>query len=899
MGRVILVLLVAFVSSCGSDDGGNGSKQDLLSPELNETAGDPDVAGDTNDGDLLDSRPDDNHPGDVVEDSLDDGLDASGPDSDAFTPTGEVRLLQITSADQGTGGPAARAMAGDYVLENERVRFVIQGPNISRTWVPYVGSLIDADVVRPDGEPGRDVLNEVSPIAGLVRGFQAESFEIVRDGSDNHSALLRVTGRDLGIPVLDFVLPTMPANAPFTMEYELVAGSNALKISMSYTNPATTKKRIFMGDGIVWNRESRVLTPGFGWGSQSIKAGSKLWQQYAVATSIAYGFMADQGQLDSPISDAEITPFMGLDEQVKQNQTVTYTRWFIVGENLEEVRKTIAQKRSATTFNVNVNIALEDDADNLEPVDIVILDAQDLPMAHAWYPASNTSFQLEPGSYSVISSQVGRPDSAPVSFVVADKPLELELTVPATGRISYAVSGDDYMYQERDRIPARISLQAGHDAPITAPVVRREFTATGEGIFLIEPGDYTIIASRGYEYEYVAKNITVESGKTVTFEATLDRTVDTTGWVNGDLHIHSALSIDAIVVPMQRAIEMAAVGLERGPNTDHDYVGSLDQQVIDTGLEEWIRLTAGCEISPPGYHTNGYPMTLKPEHNLYFDAKWHKGYDEKGKFKGGMTNPEIWAFLRSEFDTGIVQINHPRGGQGYFDLIKYDPTLGTEAIAPGLFDANFDAVEIVNSGAVEIARQKVIYDYFGLQNEGIAVAAVGVSDSHTHGDPGDCRTYLRTGADEPRNIDDALLVQTIKAKRTVCASGPFIRIRMGDAEIGDTHVGDGEQMLEVEVQAPSWMPVDWVRVIVNGYQIAELPVEGNAPGSRLAEQVVIPTQQSDYWVLVYAGSDTKTLAPVSPQQKVFSFTSPIYVDRLGDGWEAPGLGAESRVSTIR
>ena len=108
-----------------------------------------------------------------------------------------------------------------------------------------------------------------------------------------------------------------------------------------------------------------------------------------------------------------------------------------------------------------------------------------------------------------------------------------------------------------------------------------------------------------------------------------------------------------------------------------------------------------------------------------------------------MTFPEIWEELTTLFKVGIKQINHPRDGQGYLNKIDYDPTKGVEALEKGVFSADFDAMELINAGRVDIAMDKGLTDYYSFLNQGIVFAPVGVSDSHVDSDPGDARTYIR------------------------------------------------------------------------------------------------------------------------------------------------------------
>ncbi|MBI5482059.1 MAG: CehA/McbA family metallohydrolase [Deltaproteobacteria bacterium] len=97
------------------------------------------------------------------------------------------------------GGPGATARAGDYYLKNSCVRFVIQKPGRVFSAVPEGGTIIDADLVRPVGEPGADEFGELTGFvnAMLYTKFDdpaPDKFKIVNDGSDGKAAVIEVRG---------------------------------------------------------------------------------------------------------------------------------------------------------------------------------------------------------------------------------------------------------------------------------------------------------------------------------------------------------------------------------------------------------------------------------------------------------------------------------------------------------------------------------------------------------------------------------------------------------------------------------------------------------------------------------------------------------------------------------
>lgn len=149
----------------------------------------------------------------------DAAVDAAAPDA-ARPPAGtpvDVDLAPFTDPEPGAsrarafiaqaaadlpGGPAASGRRGDYVLDNGKVRFVVeQGARVIGP-CPYGGNLIDADVVRPEGEAGQDALGEACLFVHLAQTLAPDLYQILNDGSDGRAAVLAVTGH---LELLDFI----------------------------------------------------------------------------------------------------------------------------------------------------------------------------------------------------------------------------------------------------------------------------------------------------------------------------------------------------------------------------------------------------------------------------------------------------------------------------------------------------------------------------------------------------------------------------------------------------------------------------------------------------------------------------------------------------------------------
>src|SRR5262249_43813299 len=110
-----------------------------------------------------------------------------------------LRAKQIENRAELVGGPVSVADIGDFLLENDQIRVAILGPRDSPAPGVYGGSIVDADLPRPqlgmeNGE-GHDRFAECFPLANLlVPDPTTNDVKVLKDGSDGSEAVIRVEG---------------------------------------------------------------------------------------------------------------------------------------------------------------------------------------------------------------------------------------------------------------------------------------------------------------------------------------------------------------------------------------------------------------------------------------------------------------------------------------------------------------------------------------------------------------------------------------------------------------------------------------------------------------------------------------------------------------------------------
>src|SRR5688572_29892202 len=107
-----------------------------------------------------------------------------------------VVAKQIRSRSELIGGPRAIGEVNDYLLANERIRVIVQNDGYSRGFGIYGGSLIDADLQRPEtfgdsaGGHGNDNFSELFP--GLfLKAMKPTSIETQNNEDGSASVIVR------------------------------------------------------------------------------------------------------------------------------------------------------------------------------------------------------------------------------------------------------------------------------------------------------------------------------------------------------------------------------------------------------------------------------------------------------------------------------------------------------------------------------------------------------------------------------------------------------------------------------------------------------------------------------------------------------------------------------------
>jgi hypothetical protein len=106
------------------------------------------------------------------------------------SPSAQLRAFQVSDREQLIGGTRALGEVGDFLIMNDKIRVVIQDAGFSRGFGVYGGSIIDADLRRPDEEGhgaaalsgGHDTFAEMFP-AFFFQAVACDKVVVLTDGS--------------------------------------------------------------------------------------------------------------------------------------------------------------------------------------------------------------------------------------------------------------------------------------------------------------------------------------------------------------------------------------------------------------------------------------------------------------------------------------------------------------------------------------------------------------------------------------------------------------------------------------------------------------------------------------------------------------------------------------------
>ncbi|MBL9038638.1 MAG: CehA/McbA family metallohydrolase [Archangium sp.] len=650
-----------------------------------------------------------------------------------------ARAKAIESADELIGGSYAQAQVGDYLLENDRIRVVIQRPNRMIAPAPYGGTLIDADIQRPAGEAGRDSFGKVELFYAFGRTINVNKVEVLNDGAAGGYAVIAATGPDevmdyLNIPnVVENYLgegvklsldPNLPLPIVGTTYYVLSPGESRVRMLTALCNQGKDTIVVSVGDVVDRGGDPEYFNPtscAKGFGAKNCLIDPASWFGFQ-STGVAYGYRASKlgdprtVAVNAMLAAAGISGVL-IDGESAQGlvswfdptatrrpgsfgmlagQSRSFIRDFFVGRDLGEITGEMLAIDQKPTSRLSVIAQLADGT----PVPgariaVVVAETSAQVTALEADATGKAKVNLAPGNYLVSTGQQGHAlEAATAVTVPAIGEAQVTVTLGATRTLTVTVK-DPFL----QGLPARVVVtcptgpctshasnmgrfRETEDLPSTIQAIAFS-GADGVARVALPPGAYEVMVTRGPEYSafpdtYPLRGAAVDlTSADGAVAVTLARVVDTTGWQSADLHVHAVNSPDSTVPNALRVASFAAEGVDVLTSTDHDYVTDFAPLIQELGLGGSLTSMIGCEVTPFDYgHQQAYPVTRDPS-SINGGA-----FDWAGGDGPSLRLDQLYTGLKERYPDVVLQMNHPRGAPGgSLTMLKVDTATGATKTA--------------------------------------------------------------------------------------------------------------------------------------------------------------------------------------------------------------------------
>lgn len=426
--------------------------------------------------------------------------------------------------------------------------------------------------------------------------------------------------------------------------------------------------------------------------------------------------------------------------------------------------------------------------------------------------------------------------------------------------------------------------------------------------FAVPPGNYDLYATAGLEATIAHRRVSVVAGaaQSVTLNLT-SLVVAPSDTLSADFHVHGGKSFDTQIPEEARVRSFLASGLDVIAATDHeviwdyaetmDALGANDRMHLMTGLETAgeVLFKFNPDVSFPQTvgHYIFWPLPFRP------DLPRNGAPDDEQLEPGELFTRMAASGLQRE---GVIQLNHPMSPGAFARAFGFAEAIGLkfneplplsdDGTGPGLFarrpegalfsNSDYHAQEVMNGTQNDSFFEARAF-WFYLLNQGIFRSATANSDSHT---------LVDNIVGVPRNIvfssstvgdfDENEFNQAVKRGQMFGTNGPMLDARVVDASgalhrprIGLISRTDGPLQLRMLLRAAPWVPVDEIRIYINGTlarTISDLTTPTDPFGTvglvrynaELSLNDLLPSNLStDAWVVVEAGSRLQTVGDLN------------------------------------
>lgn len=413
------------------------------------------------------------------------------------------------------------------------------------------------------------------------------------------------------------------------------------------------------------------------------------------------------------------------------------------------------------------------------------------------------------------------------------------------------------------------------------------YTRDGTARVGLLPGQYTVFASRGFEYSVATQTVTVASAETKTVALSIRRTVPTHGWVAADTHIHTLTrSKHGDATEEERMLTIAGEGIELAVATDHNHHADYTEAAQRTRTSDRFTAVIGNEVTTKAGHFNAFPIQAGSPVADFSVTNWS----------------DLLPGIRATPGVQVVTLNHPRDlHSGFVPLgpMNFNPVSGAALRGQ---DFSFDGLEVITSAAMQSDIMLLFHDWFALLNYGLRPTALASSDTHdvSRFILGQGRTYVKCADTNVAALNVAEACRSLREGRALVSFGLLTDLLVNERYgVGDLAVrGRRGIAAVVTVLGPAWVQADRVELFANGRKVAEQWIAPTHESLKARVTFRLPPQPHDVHLVAIASGPGvtapfwETPRPYQPSSKTFTprvlgAMNPVWVDVDGDGSFTP------------
>jgi len=659
----------------------------------------------------------------------------------------ELSVFRVTDAKARAPGPKALAAAGDFVLENDRLRAVLDAPEHAQGLAPSGGTIIDLSPIDAQGAATGDQVNGISQAAGLLPrdAVHYETWEVLDE---------RLAQTSAGAYVAVVFRGHLEGDRRVTAvtRYELRACEAGLRVRTDVYNGAPDPNTLSLTDGYFWG--DRTLLPfipleGHGFHAPELELLhlSGAWRQWPFMAArtqavpeVAYAAVPCDRDMAAGFNDPTLSAAGVPLSPTLAGDGLSFERFIIAApgpglsaavDEAMRVRTFVHGDAPAVTVTGRVvtsagpldgrdgraaSLLFYEPAPGADPDD----ETKRTPRTEA-VPGPDGRFHvaLPPNRvYRVQPYAFGRRAATPSSLALATADLDAgDITLARAGHLLATVEdrpGERATFAELVLIPvdppaanapppSLYGLFTGSDPMLGpphggSPAGNRALTTDGRFDLLVPAGRYYVYATRGPFASLDRREIDLAAGEEAAISLLTESLPDLVpaGTLSGDFHVHGGASYDSSIPDQDRVMSFLASGVDVIVATDHDVVTSYADTLSMLGVTDQLIVVPGVEQTPnilwfdvPG---QTFPKTVG-----------HFNFWPLAKDALAPRNGSPWDELREPgqmmddmepvyVGAGVRQMNHPWSDaklgrdQGFMRMIEMDPRrLLTD---PGYFAGN-------------------------------------------------------------------------------------------------------------------------------------------------------------------------------------------------------------------